>query len=82
MAHRILPSDAMTLVTLRKRMLEGRTLTLHLYWLADVLVSGKESFYLGYIIYLNSCFSVESKHHTDNFNSVLKVGSYHSSQHP
>lgn len=45
-------------------------------------VSGKEHFCLEYIIYLNSCVLVGSKHHTDNFTSVLKVGSYHSSQHP
>lgn len=76
----ILLNDVLTSVTIRKRIVEGRTLTFHLYWPADVSVSGKEHFYLGYVIHLNSCVSVESKHHTDNSrNSVLKVESFHSS---
>lgn len=53
-------------MTIRKRTVEGRTLAFHLYWPADGSVSGKELFYLGYVIHLNSCVSVESKYHTDN----------------
>lgn len=63
----ILLNDVLISLTIRKRIVEGRTLTFHLYWLADVSVSGKEHFYLGCVIHLNSCgISVESKHHTDN----------------
>lgn len=62
----ILLNDILTSVTIRKRAVEGRTLAFHLYWPAEGSVSGKELFYLGYVIHLNSCVSVESKHHTDN----------------
>lgn len=59
------------------RVLELRTLTLHIYWLADISVSAKRAFLLGHITHLNPCVPVGGKHHTDNSNPVLDDGNFH-----